>query len=212
MGERLQILQMLQDGAITADEAFRLLQAIGSSQSGQLAAPSLKADAPPEANPPPVEQSCPTPVPVNMARFRRLSQLPFAIALIVLVLSGWGLYALYRQSDAQITLGWVALLIVFVLAIVAAALALWMMRSPWLHVRIWQNSGKRIAISLPLPFTLTGWIIRWARRFVDEDAAAHLDTAAGFLQVMRDDQSAGDAQPIVIDVDEESERVQVCIG
>jgi hypothetical protein len=78
--------------------------------------------------------------------------------------------------------------------------------------KILRRYGKRIAISLPLPFTLAGWSIRWARRFVDEDAAAHLDTAAGFLQIMRDDQSAGDAQPIVIDVDEESERVQVCIG
>jgi hypothetical protein len=212
MSERLQILQMLQDGAITADEAYKLLQAIEPSQSDPQRAPVLDTGKSPEADLSSVEPSFAAPTPAHLARFRRLSQVPFAIAIFALAMSGWGLYALDRQGDARITLGWVALLIVLVLSIVAAAATFWMMRSPWLHVRIWQSSGKRIAVSLPLPLTLAGWSIRWARRFVGEDAATHLDAAAGLLRIMRDDQSEKDAQPIVIDVDEKDERVQVYIG
>jgi hypothetical protein len=85
-----------------------------------------------------------------------------------------------------------------------------MIRAPWLHVRIEERDGKRIAISLPLPLALADWGLWLARRYVDEQTAQYLDTSSEFITLMRKNRQG--AQPIVIDVDEDGQRVQVYLG
>jgi len=197
MNEAQQILQMLQEGKITADEASELLAAL---QPG---------------NPPPglgEGRGGGTLLP-DLERFRRLSQIPFYVALGVLVLSGWGLYAIYRHAEYRVTAGLVWMLIFFILVVGATAIAFWMRMAPWLHVRIQEgDGGKRIAISLPLPLALAGWGMNLARRFVKDEAVTYLDTAAELLKAMKGSLGTSRADPIAIDVDDDGGRVQVYIG
>lgn len=205
------ILEMLAKGTITADEAAQLLEAVATGER--------------EAEPqePAIDTLQPEPISVepdqvalgafrpDTKRWNRFRQIPFAVAITVLVISAWGLYALYRQADARITFGWVVVLLVFLLSALATIVTFWMLHAPWMHVRIEERDGKRIAISLPLPLTLANWGLQIARRYVDEQTAGYLDTSTEFLKVMRQDHGKG-AEPIMIDIDEDGQRVQVYIG
>lgn len=205
MNEKLDILQMLQDGTISVDEASKLLEAV--------AAPDT--DRPDTA--PPGQSPAPSSVPPDLGRFRRLSTIPFALSLLLLILTGWGAYALYARTEGRITFWFVVLVVLLVLAFLSTALSLWATTVPWLHVRIRSapnvdSSGTRIAISLPVPLTLAGWGLKIVHRFVDPDAAGHLQAAAALVSAMSQDLGKPGAEPIVVDVDDEDERVQVYIG
>jgi hypothetical protein len=202
MEETQHILQMLEEGKITAQEASRLLEAIeprGETHAAAQEAGTLALAGSASASP-------------EMQRFRRLSQIPFAIALTVLILSGWGTYALCSRTEGRITLGFVVVLIVLILAVLSTIVTFWMTQVPWLHVRIQQRQGRRIAFSFPLPLTLANWGLRIAYRFVDQNTVPHLDTAAELVKGMRGSLRTSGGEPIVVDVDDADDRVQVYIG
>jgi len=205
------ILEMLEKGTITADEAARLLEAVatGEQETEPYSAPD-HAGHPEPISVEPDQVALGTFRP-DVRRWNRFRQIPFAVAITVLIISAWGLYTLYRQADARITFGWVAVLVLFLLSVLATVVTFWMLRAPWLHVRIEDRDGKRIAISLPLPLTLAHWGLQIARRYVDERTAEYLDTSTEFLKAMR--QSHGkEPEPIMVNIDEDGQRVQVYIG
>jgi hypothetical protein len=208
------ILRMLEQGIITVDEATGLLEAI--TTSSMPASPQKvvgdRTSPPPgtECTPVETDQVIPGPLPPDVARWKHTQQIPLALSLIVLILSAWGLYRIYVRADARFTLGWVAVLIVFLMAVAGTAISFWMLTAPWIHVRVHERSGKRIAISLPVPLTLAHWGIRIARRFVDDETGTYLDTSSEFLRAMH--RERGQAEPIVVNVDENGQRVQVYIG
>jgi len=201
---RNQILQMVQDGVVTAEQAQELLQALGSS-----------SDNPSPDEPSPVligEVVQPEPPP-DMDRFRRFWQYPFFIALSALLLAGLGLRSLYQSSEGTVTFWFFCLLNVFILLFVLTALAFMSRRSAWLHVRVKEKRGRRIAISLPLPMGLARWGINIARGFVPNKDQANLDVASEFLQAAQDDLRSSGAEPLMINVDDEDgDQVQVFIG
>ena len=213
-----QILEMLEKGTITADEAAQLLEAIarGGSRPEKRSPPGGEEE-------PSGRHSTPSPISVDpdqvtlasiqpdAKRWDRVRQIPFAVAIVLLVISGWGLYVVSGRADGQLTLGWVAVLLLFMFSVLATAITLWMLRAPWIHVRIEERDGKRIAISLPLPLTLARWGLQIARSYVDERTAGYLDTSTEFLKAMR--QHPGkESEPLVVDIDEDGQRVQVYIG
>jgi hypothetical protein len=210
--EKLQILQMVQEGKITVDEASDLLEALES----QAPPPAAGVDVAPSQDGalPASEAPAPT-IPPEMERFRRFSYLAFAILLVITLLTGWGSYALFRRAEGRITFGFVTVSALFVLAFAATVLALWATTVPWLHVRISpakDSAGTRLAISMPLPLGLAGWGLRFAHRFVDKETNRHLDAAGALVLAMKNDLGKPGADPIVVDVDDEDERVQVYIG
>jgi hypothetical protein len=206
-----QILNMLERGTITADEAAKLLEAVAArdiaAESGVAAGEGAAAEEPIAVG---SDQVIPGSFAPEAKRWKRIQQIPLAISLLVLITSAWGLYAVYHRADARITLGWVAVLVVFLVAVLATVLSAWVITAPWLHVRIHEPDGKRIAISLPIPLTLADWGLRIARRYVDEHSAAYLDTSAEFLRAMRRDRKT--SEPIVVNIDEDGHYVQVYIG
>jgi hypothetical protein len=201
---RDQVLHMLQEGKLTAEQAQELLQALEEEP-----APPQPGDSPPILTGEviqPVE-------PPNMDRFRQFWQYPFFIALIALVLVGLGLRSLYQSSAGAVTLWFVCVLSIFIFLFVLVALA-WMSRqSPWLHVRVKEKGNRKIAISLPLPMGLAQWGINIARGFVPDEQQANLEMASAFLQAARDDLHEPGADPLVINVDDDDgDQVQVFIG
>jgi hypothetical protein len=200
---------MLHEGTISVDEASELLEAVVNTEASQAAAERRTAF-------PGVDTEAPTVAP-DLGRLRHLSLIPLAVSLLLTILSGWGAYALILRTEGVITFGFVVLAILFALTLVATALSLWAATVPWLHVRIRSapgedSSGKRFAISLPVPLTLAGWGIRIAHRFVDRETAGHLDASAELVATMRYNLGKPGAVPIVVDIDDEDEQVQVYIG
>jgi len=205
-----QILGMLEQGAITADEAARLIEAV-SAQQPPVQEGSTWDDGP-SASRPVIEpdEVIPAAFTPDARRWKRLQLIPLAASLLLLVVTGWGLWAVYRAADARITFGWVVLLLLFLLALAATALSTWLLSAPWLHVRIHQREGRMIAISLPVPLALAGWGVRIARSFVDEQTSQYLDASAEFIRAMRQDRDR--SQPLMVNVDDDEQRVQVYFG
>jgi len=193
---------MLEKQSITSDEALRLLEALQ---------PTLQEHplSPDRAGTEPVARTASVP---DFQRFRLLSYIPFAAALVILASSVFGTYALYRAADSQVTAWFVVLLIVAVLALLFAALTLWMAAAPWLHVRVRDHAGHRIAISLPLPLRLAHWGLRLAHRFARDETTAQLDAAADMVEVVRTSLRRPFSEPISVNVDDEGEHVEVYIG
>jgi hypothetical protein len=202
MNEKLDILQMLHDDKISVDEASKLLEAISCVDENRASAD---------------QSTRPSAIPPDMERLRRLSFIPFAVSMALLALAGGGAYALYLRTEGRITFWFVLLLALVILTLLATVLTLRATMVPWLHVRIQSapgggSAGRRFAISLPVPLTLAGWALGIARRFVDRDIAGHLGAAATLIATMRDHLGKPGMEPIVVDVDDEDERVQVYIG
>ena len=76
-------------------------------------------------------------------------------------------------------------------------------------MRVKEEGGRRVALSLPVPLTLAAWVLRLAQPYVPQLR----DTAADeVIMALRD--SANQGQPLCVDVhdDEKGEHVQVYIG
>jgi hypothetical protein len=197
---RQQVLQMLQDGKLTAEEAQELLRALEPTATEETQ----------EA----IEGEIVAPVePPDMDRFRRFWQYPFFISLAVLIGVGLGLRSMYQASEGAITFWFVCVLILFILTFILTALAFMSRSAPWIHVRVKEKGGHKIAISLPLPMGLAQWGIHIARNFVPDAEQGNLDMAAEFIRSARHNLKGPDTEPLMINVDDEDgDQVQVFIG
>lgn len=198
---RNQVLQMLQDGKLTAEQAQELLQA-------------LEPESPTDDTREAIQGEIVEPVePPDMDRFRRFWQYPFFISLAVLIAVGFGLRSMYQASEGAMTFWFFCVLSLFILTFALTALAFMSRSAPWLHIRIKGKEGNKIAISLPLPMGLAQWGIGIARNFVPESEQANLDMAATFIRTARHNLNGPDVEPLMINVDDEDgDQVQVFIG
>jgi hypothetical protein len=202
-----QILQMLSDGIISAEEAGRLLEALKSQGVDPIIidADAQHGDA--------LEGEIITPVstqpPPELSRYRRFWLIPFLIAISSILLSGMGLFLLY-QSVNPAFLGFFCLWAIFLGAFCSAVVLILAQRSTWLYLNVEEQNGVKIRVALPLPLSLVKWAVRMARPFVPAEQFNYLQMAASLVNMM---QSSPDREPIAIDVDDENgDRVQIYIG
>ena len=95
-----------------------------------------------------------------------------------------------------------------VLALLAVLLSFWSQFAYWLHLRVREKDGTRIAISLPLPIVIIQLVLRFAGRFVGDHQAANLSTASELLTALGEQD-----EPLYIAVDDDDgDQVQIYIG
>ncbi len=202
-----QILQMLSDDLISAEEASKLLKALKTKTP----APSAyNADCTHDEA---LEGEIITPLstspPPELGRYRRLWLIPLLVAVGSILLSGIGLFFLY-QAENTAFLGFLCLWPIFIAALFAAGILVLAQRSAWLYLNVEEQSGTRIRLAFPLPLGLVNWAVRIARPFVPGDQRTHLETAASLANVMG---NSPDRAPIFIDVDAgRGAKVQIYIG
>jgi hypothetical protein len=187
---RMHVLEMIESGAINADEGIRLLQDLPAedeapeSAVSQLTAPvetaakvapgpsegvatqsdgiSSQAEVDPHAGPAVQGEVLPNfPAPEETERWRAWWMIPFWVGVAITIASGGLLY--WAVQAAGVGLGFFLALLPF-LAGVALMVVTWQARTArWLHLRIHQRPGKSpqtIAISFPLPLRLASWFLR----------------------------------------------------
>lgn len=203
--EQTRILQMVQDGVITVDEAEQLLAALSDSSAagGESTSPPLTG-----ARKVKRKRGRPSDTMPDMQRFRRYWEYPFMVGLITLGVAG--LCASNTPSPLIAFCGWS----VFVLAACIALIGWFSQWSPWVHVRVHEQDGTRIAFSLPLPLgligTLTDIASAFVRKFANRETAENLEMVTSLLTLMEDEPLD---EPIAIDVvDEDGDHVQVFVG
>ena len=219
--ERLQILNMIEEGRITPDEGLELLKALSGGSEGNVEITdtgeegktaslltgaevlSEEALAAESALPEKTEAACAAPP--DWASSRHLWLISLAVGG---VLSAVGLgFVVLIQITWPGSFFLICGLIPFLLGLVTVLLAFWSRTARWLHVRI--RGEQRISISFPLPLRLAGWILRLVRPWVPQLEKTGLDEV-----ILSLDESLTGEGGFYVDVqdDEDGERVQVYIG
>jgi hypothetical protein len=206
--EKRQILKMVEDGKITADEAMTLIKALEEGD----AAPEMEIYQPaPESG---GEGSA---EPVNAPEFeevkrraRRFAQIPLWIGIGTTVLFASLMY--YALDKSGFGFWFYCLTFPFLLGVFITAIAAGGMNSRWVFVDVRQKPGEkpgRITLGFPIPLGLVGWFFQnFGHHMPDMDR----EKAEGIAEMIR---ATGQSdQPLIVNAqdDEDGERVMVYIG
>jgi hypothetical protein len=236
--ERTKILEMIEDGSITAEEGLTLLNALDASSepvphleteytietpvsegddpllaSSQEFTGTSNADPTAEAYEGEVEIVPPGPEPPSteeIDKWKRWWVIPLWVGAGITAIGGGLMYWAFRASGFGF---WFACAwFPFLLGVILLALAWSSRTSPWLHVRVHQAPGKspkKIAISFPIPVRLTVWGLKLFGHHIPHLENTSLDEVILALKDVSTDET-----PLFVDVNEgdDGERVQVFIG
>lgn len=201
--EKKKILQMVDDGKITAEEAMTLIKAleeipaedevevIETEAGSQSAYDAHEFDE-------------------VKARARKFTSIPLGIGIGITVLASYWMFALTQNANYGFWFfcAWFPLL----LGILLIALSAGGMNSRWLYVDVHQEQGEwpqRITFGFPIPFGLVSWGVRNFGHRAKDVSQAQMDAIVAAL-----DTSTSMDEPLIVNVDEGDggERVQVYIG
>ncbi len=155
------ILDMVEQGQITADEGLRLMNAMGKGTADPQPEPQAAYGEAVDETSRPVGSYASHISLEEVARMNRLKNwwlLPFSIGLIILFLGAIWMYAGYR--DAGFGFGFWIAWVPFLLGIFIVAVSVRTSKSVWLHLKVKQATGEKpeqINLSLPLPLNLAKW-------------------------------------------------------
>ena len=206
--EKKQILKMVEDGKISAEEALKLMRAVESSSaendSSAFPAPAFED----------VELGPEMPEYMEFEEIahkaRSLWQIVLWIGVSFVVLSAYWLYTLINSSNYGFWFYFA--LLPFLFGLLLLALFTGRRTSHWLYVNVEQPQNewpRNITFGLPLPLGLASWFLRNFGHTIDGMNQAAVDDILKF----RSD-GFSTKEPLIVNVDEGSggERVQVYIG
>lgn len=204
--ERKRILEMVENGRITADQALTLIKAI----EADVEAEGQEAPSQLEAGPDTGFKTAPE-LERTAAQARRLAQIPLLAGILLVVLSAWGMYA--ALQSAGYGFWFYCLSLPFLLGVVATAFGAWSRTARWLFVRVQNSPGQRgpktIFLGFPLPLDLAGWFLRVFGKRIDGLENTNVDEVIQAISLTKDIH-----EPLIVNVDEgaNGEHVQVYIG
>jgi hypothetical protein len=224
--ERIQILEMVENGVITAGEGARLLQALDDDDRLEEMQTASDESYTGFANGgddtlPPGNSNETTPVSGEVVenifepeieRWRRWWMIPLWIGVGITIFSSILLFWVYETSGFNFWFG--CLWLPFFVGVAVMAMA-WGSRSArWLHLRVQQEPGewpRTIAFSFPLPLRFTAWLLRTFGHFIPKVNNVDIDFEQ-LIQVF--ETSTTPETPFYIEVDEgeKGETVQIYIG
>lgn len=206
--ERSQILEMIENNTISAEEGLQLLQALETSRFEQEISIPGSEPVPEDEETPIFKEALPDPE--DLLKWKRWWIIPLLIGMAIILLGGGLMYAAWNahRFGVLFLLTWIP----FLLGTALVALAWGSRHSPWIHIRIQQKPGERprkIAFSFPIPLRVSAWALRTFGHWIPNLDATGLDEV---LIALKD--SANENTPLVINVDEgeHGEKVKVIIG
>ena len=209
--ERLEILEMIQQGTISPDEGMKLIEAIGESDEiSEMEYATAKAELEEIVEPVGIIDYVQKVDQEYLSKIKSWWIIPFWIGVTITVLGGALIY--WAWTTHGIGFGFVAAWIPFLIGVGLLVLG-WNSRTgPWIHIRIKQNPGEkpeRIAISFPIPNRFIAWSLRTFSSFIPK---MNLSGADEILLALGN-YSQGDA-PLTIDVEDsdDGEKVKIYIG
>jgi hypothetical protein len=204
---RMHILQMIEDGKITAAEGMRLLNAMSGAppQAEAPSAGSAAASAPPE--PPPAAPQNPRP---EFKHWQSWWQIPFWIGMTITLFGGLLMYWAY--TAARLSFWFFCASAPFAFGVLILALAASTRTAKWVHLRVRTGEKdwpKQIALSFPLPLGPLAWFFRTFGPFIPALKDKGVDDV-----ILALGESATPDNPLYVEVDEGEgeEKVQVYIG
>jgi hypothetical protein len=205
--ERRKILQMVEEGKISAEEAANLMRALDDdSAEEQIEVYDTGVGSGFEGS----EGSAPEFENIK-ARARRFAMIPLWIGVGVAVLSAWGIFSI--QQNGGINCWFFCLMFPLMLGVFLIAIGASGQGSKWLYINVDRSYAdewpKNITFGLPIPLSLTAWFMRNFGHNINGMNKTQVD---GIVEVLN---ATGKSDvPFIVNVNDndEGERVQVYIG
>jgi hypothetical protein len=203
--ERRKILQMVEEGKISADQAADLMRAL-DADSVPAEMKVIQAESGPgfEGSDAPEFEEV-------KSRARRFAMIPLWIGVFVAVLSAWGIYTV--QQNSGLNFWFFCLLFPLFLGVFLIALGAGGQGSKWLYVNVDRREAhdwpQNITLGFPLPLGLTAWFLRNFGHNLRGMGKTNVDEIIQLL-----DATGKSGAPLIVNVndDKDGEHVQVYIG
>lgn len=205
--ERRKILQMVQDGKISAEQASSLMRALATDPDpteAEVEVIEMEAGSGGER--------------VEALEFeavkrqgRRFAMIPLWIGVFLTIFSAWGMYSI--QQNAGVNFWFFFLLIPLLLGVLLIALGAGAQNSKWLYVNVDRRNAhdwpRKITLGFPLPLGLTAWVLRTFGHNLRGMNNTNVDE---IIQIL--DATGKSGAPLIINANdnEDGEHVQVYIG
>jgi hypothetical protein len=205
--ERKKILQMVEEGKISAEQAASLMKAL-EAEPTESEIEVIEAESPPSFEG--TETSAPEFESVK-ARARQFAMIPLWIGVLIAVLSAWGIYGI--QQNAGMNFWFYCLLFPLFLGILLIVIGAGGQSSRWLYVNVDRRQAadgpKNITLGFPLPLGLTSWFLRVFGHNIQGLRNTNVDD---IIQILDATQKSGEPFIVNVNDDKDGEHVQVYIG
>lgn len=232
--QRMTILDMIDQGRISAAEGLRLFEAVSDQQADELGdevpckiheqtqedfQPAQRSENTLRTNSHGLVGQAQTDPGANsrarenaaeIRKWKHWWTIPLWIGVLITIFGA--IFMFQAQQSTGIGFWFVAAMLLFALGVIVIIFAWQSRTAPWLHLRIQQPPGEkpeRIAFSLPLPLHQAGWLMQLlSRKFTDLQG----QDWGQLLQAIGS--SASPENPIIVNVDEGEfgEKVEIFIG
>ena len=220
--ERKKILQMVQDGKISAEQAASLMRALEADDAAhpaeagveveviEMGASSLGEAVSNRTDAPEFEEV--------KSRARRFAMIPLWIGVFMTVFSAWGMYSI--QQNSGINFWFFFLMLPLLLGVLLIALGAGAQNSKWLYVNVDRRNAhdwpRNITLGFPLPLGLTAWALRNfghnMHGMKNTGEAVPWTNVDEIIQLL--DATGKSGAPLIINANdnEDGEHIQVYIG
>jgi len=202
--ERQQILKMIEEGKITADEGLKLMQALDDDVPED--ALEVVVEQPLQGEP--SDDSTKKEFQSRVNKLRRLWIIPVSIGLAFSVPGAWWMY---QNVEAGLNGWFIFAFLFFLFGVSLIALGAGSRTSRWLYVNVKEKPGsspQHIVIAFPIPTGLIRWGVKnFGHHIPDRERAITDDVMKAVFE------SDALDEPMLIDVKEEDgQHVRVYIG
>lgn len=204
--ERRKILQMVEEGKISAEQASNLMRALDTDEA-EIEVVDEETTSGFEGS----DSSSASEFESVKARARSFAMIPLWIGILIAVLSSWGIYEI--QQNAGMNFWFFCLLFPLFLGILLIVIGAGGQSSRWLYVNVdrrYAHDGPRnITLGFPLPLGLTSWFLRTFGHNIHGMKNTNVDDIIRILDV-----TGKSGEPFIVNANdgENGERVQVYIG
>jgi hypothetical protein len=202
--ERQQILKMIEDGKITADEGLRLMQALGE----ELPDDAIEVVVEPPFQGEHSDDSTKKEFEARVNKLRRLWIIPVSIGVAFAIPGAWWMY---QNVEAGLNGWFIFAFLFFLFGVFLIALGAGSRTSRWIYVNVKEKPGsspQHIVFAFPIPFGLIRWgINNFGHHIPDRERAITDDVMKAVFE------SDALDEPMLVDVKEEDgQHVRVYIG
>jgi hypothetical protein len=203
--ERKKILQMVQDGKISAEQAASLMRALAEDSAED------KVDVVETEAGSGYERDDDSAFEEVKSRARRFAMIPLWIGVFLAVLSAWGIYSI--QQRAGVNFWFFCLLVPLLFGVLLIAIGAGGEGSKWLYVNVDRRNAhdwpQNITLGFPLPLGLTAWFLRNFGQYIHGMQKTNVDEIIQLL-----DATGKSGAPLIINANDngDGEHVQVYIG
>ena len=203
--ERKKILQMLEEGKISAEQAASLMRAL--EEDAGASTPEVEVLETGAAS----ESSSAPDFEEVKARAHNFAMIPLWVGVFITVLTAWGIYSV--QRSAGMNFWFFCLMLPLLLGILLIVIGASGQNSKWLYVNVDRHNAREwprnITLAFPLPLGLAAWFLRHFGHYIQGLQDTNVDD---IIQIL--DATGKSGAPLIINANdnEDGEQVYVYIG